>query len=179
MPLTRREGMKYSISEASICLYYQPTEHMLPHLILWSFSSTSLVQNGFSSSFEANFNPVANIPCRPTTTSLLRKKTSDLEVKIILSLMLLFWETDNIWADRFSSPVLCWAHKYPNLPNHDLCSVKKNNYKIYRVRFSLSIYSTFDHDTVTFLFISLQAWIYFNRFSFSNETVASVWSYID
>lgn len=73
--------MKERINEASICLYNQSAEHILLHPIMWSFSPTSLVQNGFSSSSETTFNPGANILCRPTTSSLQGKRPSDREVK--------------------------------------------------------------------------------------------------
>lgn len=78
-------------------------------------------------------------------------------------------------------PVWCCAEpiKCSNLPTHNLCSVNQINYKLFTDRFSLSIFSTSDHDPVIFLFITLQAWIYFNSFSFPKETVVSVWSYID
>lgn len=87
------------INEALICLYYQSMEHILIHLFMWSFSPNSLVKNVFASSFDKTFNSAANILCNPNTSSLSGKRISDLEVKI------------TIWADRFSSLVLCSAHE--------------------------------------------------------------------
>lgn len=92
----------------------------LPCPIMGSFSPNSPVQNGFASSSEKNFNPEDNILCRPVTSSLLGKKTSDQKVKITLSLILLPQKADSSWADRFSILMQWLVHRmsqpsYPKL----------------------------------------------------------------